>query len=329
MKIAVVQGGPSPEAEVSRASASAVAKALLSHGHHVERLELGPGLAPELARETWEVVFPVVHGTQGEDGCLQGLLEVLSLPYVGSDVRASAVSADKKVAKLFFAAAGINLAKDRLLDTSALSRDPSELLSALRAELGEAFLIKPVRGGSTLGMSRILSGDGPDQLASALQLGFAYDDLLLIEEFIHGQEVTCAVLDVAGKAQALPPILVTAQATEWLDFQSKYQRGGCRHECPAPLPSSVTHGVLEAALAAHRAVGARDLSRSDFLLTAEGRLVLLEINTLPGMTERSLFPDAARVAGIPFPELVERLVNAAYKRGARAARGPAPALPGG
>lgn len=327
MKVAVVQGGPSSEAEVSRASARAVARALTSAGHTSQCWELDENLPRALGDVRPDVVFPLVHGAQGEDGCLQGVLEVLGLPYVGSDVRASAICADKSAAKLFFSNAGLPLARDRKMGREALQREPAELLAELRKELGSAFMVKPMQGGSTLGMARILANHGADTFASALAQAHTHDEFILFEEYVVGQELTCAVLDTQEGSRALPPILVAAQATEWLDFQSKYQQGGCSHLCPAPLPDQDLQRVRRAALSAHLAVGARDLSRSDFLLTEDGRLVILELNTLPGMTERSLFPDAAAADGIAFTELVDLLVKNASARGPRKWRADAPPLP--
>lgn len=314
MKIAVIQGGPSSEAHVSRASAAAVAQALQSCGHQVGSFELGAELARELAGFSPEVVFPVVHGAQGEDGCLQGMLEILNYRYVGSGVRASAIAADKITTKVFLERVGLPLARDRVLDSSRRSESPGELLATLRAELGAAMILKPAQGGSTIGMSRVLASTNPDEFRAALDLAFSYDSKVLVEQYVEGAEVTCAVLEGEDGPRALPVTLITSQATEWYDFQSKYAAGGSRHQCPAPFPQQLTVRIQEAAVAAHRAVGARDLSRTDFLVRSSGEMVVLEVNTSPGMTEVSLFPEAAGVSGLPFAELVDFLANRALSR---------------
>jgi D-alanine-D-alanine ligase len=246
---------------------------------------------------------------------------------VGSDVRASAIAADKAATKMFFASAGMDLAKDRVLSSDLPRTQWARVFEELRVELGQAFLVKPVHGGSTLGMSRIGGTSTPRDFEQALEQAFHHDDSVLVEEFIDGAELTCGVLDLLGDTRALPPTLIQSQATEWYDFQSKYAPGGSTHQCPAPLDSELTSRVQVAALQAHRAVGARDLSRSDFLLTGAGRLVVLEVNTLPGMTSVSNYPEAASVAGLSFSELADRLVQNASQRGV--AQAPvAPALPG-
>lgn len=327
MKVAVVQGGPSTEAAVSRASAAAVVRALTTAGYQVELFELDRQLVGALLAFSPEVVFPVVHGAQGEDGCLQGLLEILQLPYVGSDVRSSAVAADKIASKVFFAKAGLPLARDSVLLEGAKGQDPATLFSRLKAEVGEAMILKPARGGSTIGMTRLLEGATTGDFEDGLDLAFGHDSVVLVEEFIRGSEVTCAILESEEGPQALPVTLITSQATEWYDFQSKYAPGGSRHQCPAPFGPELSGKIQCAAVRAHRALGARDLSRSDFLVKESGEIVLLELNTLPGMTDVSLFPEAAAAGGIAFPELVDGLV----RRAAARASGPtliAPPLPG-
>ena len=327
MKIAVIEGGPSSEASVSRASAAAVARALITGGHQVEVFELERQLAVALLAYSPQVVFPVVHGAQGEDGCLQGLLEVLQLPYVGSDVRASAIAADKVASKVFFEKAGLPLARDSVLLQGAQGQDPATLFSRLKAEVGDRMILKPARGGSTIGMTRLLQGATTGAFEDGLALAFGHDSTVLVEEFIVGQEVTCAILESDDGPQALPVTLITSQATEWYDFESKYAPGGSRHQCPAPFEPELTGKIQCASVRAHRAVGARDLSRSDFLVQESGEIVLLELNTLPGMTDVSLFPEAAAAGGIAFPELVDLLVRRAADR----VGGPilsAPALPG-
>ncbi len=327
MKVAVIEGGPSSEAAVSRASAAAVARALIAAGHQVDVFELDRQLAGALLTYSPQVVFPVVHGAQGEDGCLQGLLEVLQLPYVGSDVRASAVAADKVASKVFFEKVGLPLARDSVLFEGAQGQDPAALFSRLKAEVGEGMILKPARGGSTIGMTRLLPGATTGAFEDGLALAFGHDSTVLVEEFITGQEVTCAILESDDGPQALPVTLITSQATEWYDFESKYAPGGSRHQCPAPFDPELTGKIQGASVRAHRAVGARDLSRSDFLVQESGEIVLLELNTLPGMTDVSLFPEAAAAGGIAFSELVDLLVRRAADR----VGGPtlsAPVLPG-
>lgn len=316
MRVAVIQGGPSTEAEVSRRSAASVSRALETTGHECQRFELDATLSSRLFDFAPEVVFPAVHGAQGEDGCLQGLLEIMGLPYVGCDVRASAIAADKLATKLFFRSAGLPVAGERRLTQADLASESSALLASLRAELGSEMVVKPVQGGSTIGISRVLSSATPEELKASLRLALQHDDVAMAEAYLAGQELTCAVLEDEDGPRALPIVLIQEQVTGWYDFRSKYAPGGSAHVCPAPLSEADTKLVQEAAVRAHVALGARDLSRTDFILTKEGPF-LLELNTLPGMTDVSLFPDAVRAAGMSFENLILHLVRRALRRGAR------------
>lgn len=316
MKVAIIQGGPSTEAEVSRASAKAVERALSARGHECDRLELDAGIAARLCDSRPEVVFPAVHGAQGEDGCLQGVLEVLGLPYVGSDVRASAIASDKLASKLFFRSAGLPLAPDRRLIRADLEEGPEALLASLHEELGLDLVIKPVQGGSTIGISRVFRGATKEEFEAALQKAWACDEVAMAETYLQGEELTCGVLEGDDGPRALPVLMIKDQKAGWYDFESKYAPGGSAHECPAKIPEDVGLQIQRAAEGAHLALGARDLSRVDFILTARGP-VILELNTLPGMTDVSLFPDSARAAGMSFEYLVEHLIQRAARRGAR------------
>lgn len=311
--VAVVCGGPSSEAGVSRASAAGVEQALRAAGHRVEVLELDGSLASRLAAGGYEVVFPAVHGAFGEDGCLQGLLEIQGLPYVGSGVLASALAMSKPHAKVYLGRAGLPLARGVVV-----SSGEAPLLAArrARAEVGAAVVVKPGGGGSAIGVEPVLS-DAPDEaLAAALGRALALDASVLVEEFRVGKEVTCAVLEEDGAPRALPPTLILPKASGWYDFQSKYAAGGSVHQCPAPFAPELVARVQAAAVSAHVCLGCRDLSRVDFVVDDEsGSFCVLEVNTLPGMTATSLFPEAAAAAGIPFPELCDRLVRRAHARG--------------
>ncbi len=312
--VAVVAGGPSSEAAVSRASAAGVARALEQAGHRVTRVELGRSTATALLAEPFDVVFPVTHGPLGEDGCLQGLLEVLDLPYVGSGVLASALSASKPEAKIMFARAGLPVAEQAIVRRG---EDPARRVAELRSRLGRAIFVKPASGGSAIGVGRVLASDDDAVAIAAIGAAHAVEDLALVETLLVGDELTCGVLDDdGGEPRALPPTLIQSRAGEWYDFKSKYAAGGSVHQCPAPLPADVLARLQAMAVTAHRAVGARDLSRVDFVVG--DAITVLEINTLPGMTATSLFPEAAAAAGIAFPELCDRLIRRALARPRRA-----------
>jgi D-alanine-D-alanine ligase len=312
MRVALIAGGPSSEAEVSRTSARGVARALGEAGHEVRILELDAAVAAMLTKLSPDVVFPVTHGTLGEDGCLQGLLEVLDLPYVGSGVLASAVGADKAATKRMLASYGVPLLPSTTI--SNVPADASAELVRLRAEVGASFVVKPVGGGSAIGVSIVKDTDGSEVFSKAVDQALSLGAVALVEKFHLGSEVTCGVLEDEQGIRALPPTLIRAKAAGWYDFQSKYGTGGSEHVCPAPFDAELTRRIQETAVLAHRALGARDLSRIDFVVPDAGDFVVLEVNTLPGMTGTSLFPEAAGVIGIEFPDLCDRLVRRAYAR---------------
>lgn len=322
--VAVIQGGPSSEAEVSRKSAASVAKALEHAGHHVVRRELDGHLAEALRTGGHEVVFPIVHGAVGEDGSLQGLLEVLDLPYVGSGVLASALAMHKRTAKLLFTAAGLPVAPGVALTRGA--HDAAEGADRALRELGDRVVVKPCSNGSAIGVTRLDGGASAAELARAVEAAWEVDDTVLVERFAPGREVTCGVLEVAEeitRGRALPPTEVRAPSDAFYTYQARYAPGRSVHLCPAPLGDRLVARVQAVAVAAHAALGCRDLSRVDFVVrtaedgaAGEGEVTLLEVNTLPGFTDTSLFPEAAQIAGVPMPELCHRLVEAALRRGA-------------
>lgn len=311
--VAVIQGGPASEAEVSRASAASVAKALQEKGHRVVRLELDEHLTQSLRDGAFEVVFPITHGAVGEDGCLQGLLEVLDLPYVGSGVLASAVAMNKRVAKVLFADAGLPIAPGLALARGAKAAAEAE---RVLAALGDAIVVKPCSNGSAIGVAR-LKGAGAAAVAAAIEAAWAVDEVALVEKLVGGREVTCGVLESRSPAW-LPPTEIRPRDA-FYSYEAKYAPGGSAHLTPAPIGEALTRRVQELAVAAHRALGCRDLSRVDFIVPEEGssstEVTLLEVNTLPGFTETSLYPEAAAAAGIPMAELCHGLVEAAWARG--------------
>jgi D-alanine-D-alanine ligase len=314
LNVAVVQGGPSSEAEVSRTSAASVARALEKSGHRVVLHELD-GLLPESLRTGgFDVVFPVVHGAVGEDGCLQGLLEVLGLPYVGSRVLASALAMNKVYARALFAQAGLPIAGGRSYAKGGSAREAAD---AARRELGARLVVKPASHGSAIGVSRIEAEAPIEVVAKAIESAWEMDEVALVEHFARGREVTCGVLELQG-CEALPPTEIDAPSDPFYNFEARYSPGRSVHTCPARLPPSVTEAVQSVAVAAHKALGCRDLSRVDFVVGDDdscGRVTLLEVNTLPGMTPTSLFPEAAERRGLSMWELCDALVLRARTRG--------------
>lgn len=330
LSIAVVSGGPSSEAEVSRASARSVARALEAAGHRVVRLELDAHLADSLRTGGFDVVFPVAHGAVGEDGSLQGLLEVMEMAYVGSGVLASALAMNKRVAKQLFAAAGLPVAKGVALPRKDAGDPDAARAAAERAlsELGTRVVVKPCSSGSAIGVARFDEPAAPEALAKAIAAAWHVDEVALVERFVRGREVTCGVLDVGADGPiALPPTEIRSPKDAFYTYEARYAPGRSEHVCPAPLPAEVSRRVEEVAVGAHRALGCRDLSRVDFVVgdTSED-VVLLEVNTMPGFTDTSLFPEAAAVHGLSMAELTASLALGAARRGAPR-RNPAIPLP--
>lgn len=311
----VVCGGPSGEAEVSRTSGRAVVAALQRAGHQADLVEFEPAIARNLLATPPDVVFPVTHGTLGEDGCLQGLLEVFDVPYVGSDVLASAIGANKPYAKALWQAAGLPVAPELVVRHG---EDLARSAVAARARLGGAVVVKPASGGSAIGVQRVTAQESDARLAEVIRAVLALDNAALVEKWLVGLEVTCGVLDCSGQLRALPPTLILPDRADFYDFVSKYAPGGSRHCCPAPLSAAFIERLQQVAVRAHQLVGARDLSRVDFVVDdrrgVDFGLTILEINTLPGMTSTSLYPEAAGIAGVGFEALVDGLVRQAMAR---------------
>ena len=316
LSIAVIQGGPSTEAEVSRASAKGVAAALQEAGHQVVRLEVDAFLSESLRTGGYDVAFPVVHGAVGEDGALQGLLEVLALPYVGSDVLASALAMHKRIARVLFERAGLPVARGL-----ALSRgNAREAAARARTEIGPRLVVKPSSHGSAIGVTRLEESATLDDVARALEATWALDPFAIVEHFARGREVTCGVLDVDPDhgPQALPPTEILSPNDPFYNYEARYAPGRSVHVCPAKLPPAVFARVQQVAVGAHVALGCRDLCRVDFVVGDEGdpdAVTLLEVNTLPGMTATSLYPEAAGVKGLTMPALCSALATVAHKRG--------------
>ncbi len=316
LTIAVLQGGPSTEAEVSRASAKGVAAALQEAGHQVVRLELDAFLSESLRTGGYDVVFPVVHGAVGEDGALQGLLEVLALPYVGSDVLASALAMHKRIARILFERAGLPVARGMSLPRG----HAKEAAARARAEIGPRLVVKPSAHGSAIGVTRLEESATLDDVARALESTWQLDAFAIVEHFARGREVTCGVLDVdaSKEPEALPPTEILSPRDPFYTYEARYAPGRSVHVCPAKLPPAVLARVQEVAVGAHVALGCRDLCRVDFIVGDErdpDAVTLLEVNTLPGMTATSLYPEAAGVKGLTMPALCSALATVAHKRG--------------
>ncbi len=296
-RIGVLMGGLSAEREVSLESGAAVHKALLAKGYDAVPIDVGHDLAAVLASEGIEAAFIALHGRYGEDGCVQGLLELMRIPYTGSGVLASALAMHKLFSKQTFAACGILTAPFRHFRRGEAVR-PAEL------PFGLPLVVKPVQEGSSVGVSIVKR---EDELEAALELAFRHDDAILVEQFIKGQEVQVGILDdrPIGAIEIVPK-------NEFYDYEAKYTDGMAEHIFPARLEAGLYERALQVGLAAHRSLGCSGYSRVDLLVTAAGECYVLEVNTLPGMTALSLLPEiAAKGAGLPFEALVERIIESA------------------
>ncbi len=292
MKIAVLFGGTAAEREVSLKSGNAVLEALRSRGIDAEGIDTRSLDIPALKR--FDAAFIAVHGRGGEDGALQGLLETIGLPYTGSGVMASAIGMDKIRTKLLWQACG--------LPTPGFRAYSGERVWVDQLVAGRfPVMVKPAREGSSIGMGK---ANDAAEFAVALATAHKYDRDVVVEEWMSGGEFTCAVLG----ERALPPIRLK-HAGEFYDYEAKYIRNDTQYLCPCGLPDDRVAELQQLALAAFRAVGCRGWGRVDAMLDGEGRFRLLEINTVPGMTDHSLVPMAARAAGLDFAELVVNILR--------------------
>ncbi len=307
LRIAVLNGGSSAEAEVSRSSARGVIKALKENYADVEGIELDAKVAESLAAFNPDVVFPILHGPPGEDGTLQGFLEILGYKYVGSGVHGSAFAMDKIVAKEVFREAGLPVTDQCVVIKSA---GTATAVEQINQKLGHYVVVKPACQGSAIGVTLI---DNANKLHEAVEEAFQFDERLLVEQRIDGKEITVGVIDTDSGCDPFPVIEITTPEDTWYDFEHRYTEGLSEHLMPADLPQAQTEELQRIAVAAHQSLGCRDLSRADFVVT-DDNIYLLEVNTLPGMTPTSLYPDGAGGYGLSFPELVKHLVERAAKR---------------
>ncbi|MCW2613656.1 MAG: D-alanine--D-alanine ligase [Frankiales bacterium] len=260
-----------------------------------------------------DVVFPVLHGPYGEDGTLQGLLELADVPYVGSGVLASAAAMDKSVARVLLAAAGIPVTAAVTVRAARWASDPAGVTEQVRA-LGLPVFVKPARGGSSIGISRVTDlADLPAAVADALRC----DPKVLVEAAVVGREVECGILeDATGQPQASVPAEVRLVGDhDFYDFEAKYLDDATELDCPADLSADVTARLQEMARQAYAALDCEGLARVDFFVGPDGGLTVNEVNTMPGFTPSSMFPRMWAASGVDYPALVDRLVQAALRRG--------------
>ena len=304
-KIVVVMGGTSTEAEVSRRTGMAILKALQSKGYHAEGMELDPmHFAEQIRKSGCRIVFNALHGKFGEDGMIQGTLDMLGIPYTGSGVLAAAVTMDKAASKRFFLAEGISTPYGHSYQQYEAKRN---LAKEIAEEFSFPVVVKAASQGSSIGVYIV---ENLDALEQALKDAFSYDDEIVVEEFIRGREITVAVWGNAEAKEAMPIIEITTVSGRY-DYQSKYTKGASTHIVPARLSEEKTKEIQELAVKTFAACRCCGVARVDMMLDEEERPYVIEVNSVPGMTETSLVPDAGRAMGIEFPELCEKILQMA------------------
>ena len=300
-KVAVVMGGSSAEREISIKTGSGVMRALQSLGYDAQSLDYDARFIDAVREVTPDAVFIALHGPGGEDGQVQALLEYLGIPYTGSNVESSALAMDKHLTKKLLAAEGLPTAAWDLFDLSGGT------LPLLPGSLDLPLVIKPRFEGSAIGVAIVRTHE---QWTNAMISAAKNYGQIMAEEFLEGREYTCAILG----EEALPVIEIVPNTDEFYTYEAKYAPGGSTHIVPAKIDEDLAARLQMIALSVHRLLGLRDYSRSDFIVTKEGRPQILEINTLPGLTPTSLMPDACASVGISYEALVDRLVGYALAR---------------
>jgi len=302
IRIAVLSGGWSKERSVSIKSGKAVLGALDKYKYETAAFDPKEDLIALWERKTeFDLIFSVLHGKYGEDGRMQGLLEVFGIPYVGSGVLASAMAMNKRVTKEVYKSVGLGVPKDMVIN-----REERISIDAIRDKLGMPVVIKPVSEGSSIGISIV---DSDREVQAGIEKALEFDCETLVEEYISGREITCAVLG-RSHLETLPLIEIVPKDTHrFFDFDAKYIAGESNEICPAQINSSLEKGFCEMAKKAHEALQCRDWSRTDMIVNAQEEIFVLETNTIPGMTETSLVPLAAKGKGWDLTELLDRMIR--------------------
>jgi len=320
-RVAVLGGGRSSEHEVSLASSASVREGLLEAGHEPIAIEIGRdgvwrrdgeevAVTPGRGLDGVDVVFPVLHGPFGEDGTVQGLLECLDVPYVGAGVLASALCMDKVMFKEVMAHAGIPQVEYRAVREESFASERDRVLAEVSG-LGLPVFVKPARLGSSVGIARVLSAD---EMPGALASAFEHDSLAIVEAAARGLEVECSVMGNDDPIASQPgEIVLGAGEAGWYDYEAKYSPGGMRLVVPARVPDRVCERIQEIAVEAFRLSGCSGLARVDFFIEGE-RVLLNELNTMPGFTTTSVFAALFEASGVAYAELLDRLVQLAFER---------------
>lgn len=304
-KVAVLLGGKSAEREISLKTGEAVYKALINLGYSAKKIDAAGPVISQLKEYQPDVVFIALHGKYGEDGTIQGVVETLGFPYTGCGVLASALAMNKIYTKKILAYDGIPTADFMTVAREDISQDNiPKLLAKVREKIGYPLVVKAPTQGSSIGIYFISK---EDELLEAIKNAFTYDPVIMIEKFIAGTEVTISVL---GNEQpfALPSLEIISKTGRY-DYEAKYTKGLSEFIIPARIPEETDQLISQLAVKTYQTIGCQGFARVDFIIDENNQPFVLEINTIPGMTETSLLPYAARAIGIEFPQLVEKIVN--------------------
>lgn len=309
LRLALLCGGRSAEREVSLSGAEVVKEYLSGGRYQVELYDARDDIA-RLVQDAplLDFVFILLHGPYGEDGTVQGMLELLDLPYQGSGVLGSALAMDKHLSKVVYKDAGLDTPQWMVLKRTDIT---SNVISSAIQWLGFPIMVKPCTQGSSVGMAK---AEDRQSLERAIERAFEFDSRIMLEEFIDGREITGGVLGNEDLT-ALPIVeIIPSEQYRFFDYEAKYKKGATREICPAELPDDITLMAQDMAMRAHRALNLSGYSRTDMLLDQDGRIFCIETNTIPGMTPTSLFPQAAAAAGISFGQLLDRLIQLGLER---------------
>ena len=304
-RIGVLMGGQSSERDVSLRTGAAVHRALCRRGYDAVMIDVGPTLSRDLQEQKVSLVFLALHGPGGEDGSIQGFLETLGIPYTGSGIQASAVGMHKETTKTMLAAHGIPVPAGIVVKRG---EKISSAQALRKGKLRWPVVVKPASEGSTIGVTIVKK---PAQWNEALTLAHKYDRDAMIEAYIPGHEVTVSLLGRQAQAPLVLPAVEIVAPGGFYDFSAKYEKGRTQYLCPAPLSATITKQIEALALRTYEVLDCAGAARVDFRITPRGRPYVLEINTVPGMTETSLLPMAAAQAGIGYEELTERILESA------------------
>ncbi len=310
-RIGVLMGGRSPERDVSLRTGDAIFKALQSKGYPAVKIDVDLDVVERIREESIEIAFLALHGKYGEDGAIQGMLETLDIPYTGPGILASALAMDKVATKKMMLFEGLPTPNFMLVSQKEAQRTGLENITRrVNQEMKLPLVVKAPTQGSTIGMSFVYKRE---ELAPAFELAFQYDPVALVEQFIDGVEVTASVL---GNDEPIAlPLIEIVSVTGVYDYEAKYTTGLSEHIIPPRIPEDQQNTIKELAVQTFKILGCRGLARVDFIVDINGNPYILEVNTMPGMTATSLFPDAARAAGIDFPELVDKILKLSLDNG--------------